>query len=187
MYPQEWIPDEVPLHPRSIYGACKVLNEYMARHYFENLDVDNVGLRFPIVYGPWRLRGASAFATQMLESAALGRPYRIPYAGESVINWLYVEDAARSLALACRAGGTETRVFNISGDVRTVDEAIRCVKRIVPGAELRSGEGAVGFVQKYDQETARHRLGYTHQFPIERGFQETLRHFGWGSAGSGEK
>ena len=103
-----------------------------------------------------------------------------------MIKWLYVEDAARSLALACRAGGMDTRVFNISGDVRSVDEAIRCVENIVPGAELHCGEGAIGFAQKYDQEAAKRQLGYTPQFPIEPGFQETIRHFGWGSAGSGE-
>jgi nucleoside-diphosphate-sugar epimerase len=176
MYDQERVPDQVALYPRSIYGACKALNERMAHHYGENMGVDSIGLRFPIVYGPGRLRGAAAFTSRMLESAALGEPFTIPYAGENVINWLYAEDAAQSIFLACGVKRTEARVFNVSGDVRTVDEAIRCVQRLVPEAKLIPGEGSIGFVQKYDQEGIERQLGYKPRFCIEEGFRETLDH-----------
>lgn len=177
MYDCEWIPDQVPLYPRSVYGACKALNEHMACHYFENMGVDNIGLRFPIVYGPGRLRGVGAFGSMMIESAALGQSYTVPYAGDTMLNWLHVDDASQSIFLASTVKGTETRVFNVSGDVRSVKDAIRCVQHIVPKAKLYLGEGYIGFAQKYDHEGIERQLGYRPRLRIEEGFRESLDYF----------
>jgi len=177
MYEQEWIPDDVPLHPRSVYGACKALNEFIARHYFDQMGIDNIGLRFPIVYGRGRLRGAGAFASELLENAALGKSYTLPYTSDTHINWQYVEDAARSILLACLVDRTETKVFNASGDLRTVGEVIQCIKRMLPEADLSCGKETIGFVQKYDKENIKRQLGYEPQYPIEKGFKITINDF----------
>jgi nucleoside-diphosphate-sugar epimerase len=177
MYDQEWIPDDVLLHPRSVYGACKALNEFLAHHYFDQMGVDNIGLRFPIVYGRGRLRGAGAFASELLEHAAIGKSFTIPYGSETLINWQYVEDAARCIFLACLAGRTETRVFNTSGDLRTVGEVIQCIKRMLPETDLSCGKETIGFAQRYDKENIKRQLGYEPQYPIEKGFKKTIDEF----------
>jgi len=177
MYDQEWIPDDALLYPRSIYGACKALNEFMAHHYFNQMGVDNIGLRFPIVYGKGRLRGTGAFASELLESVALGKSYTIPYTSETHINWQYVEDTARCILLACLVDRTETRVFNTSGDLRTVGEAIECIKRMLPETKLSYGKEVIGFAQKYDKENIKRQLGYEPEYPIEKGFKKTINEF----------
>jgi nucleoside-diphosphate-sugar epimerase len=112
-----------------------------------------------------------------LEHAALGKSYTIPYASEIHINWQYVEDAARSILLACLANRTETRIFNTSGDIRTVGEVIQCIKRMLPETDLSCGKEVIVFAQKYDKDNIKHQLGYEPEYSIEKGFKKTINEF----------
>ena len=93
----------------SVYGACKSFQESMGNHYFNHFGVDNIGLRFTVVYGYGRDRGTVAFATELAEHAALNKPYNLPYPLDTALSWEYVDDAVRAILTASNAGKTKTR------------------------------------------------------------------------------
>jgi nucleoside-diphosphate-sugar epimerase len=133
------VSEDDPVHPSHVYGACKAFNEFMGQHYFQQFGVDSIGLRFPLVYGPFRLRGAPSSFTllvELIEKPAIGLPGRVPFGGV-FFNFQYVEDTAHAIVLALeREGPTRSRVFNTGGDVRLVDDAVAFVRRLLPGSDL---------------------------------------------------
>ena len=100
----EKIPNDEYHKPNTVYGALKSLNEYMAAHYFENKGVNSIGFRFCLVYGFGRMRGASTFASEMIEKAALGEPCVVDN-GDAVVDWFYIVDAAHLIVQALEALG----------------------------------------------------------------------------------
>ena len=144
-YNYEQIANDAPHYPKFIYGACKSMNERYAAHYFDNYDVDTIGLRFTAVYGVGRTRGMSSFSTQMIEAVALGKPYVSPF-GDDAIDWQYVEDVSRSIVMSCTCPATKTRVFNVKGGIRTVKEGIAYLKKLVgPTRRLRLSRACLEF------------------------------------------
>lgn len=173
-YEQEYIPNGVPHYPSNIYGACKSFNEELAKHYFSEYGVDSVGLRFPVVYGVGHRGGAAARVTEeLMVKPALGKPGAVPY-GDEIINWLYVEDAARAVVMASEKATTKTRAFNIDGDIRPVAEAADYVRKLIPVADLRLLPGYIGFTSKYDTTRVRKEIGYRPQWPIEKGIRKVI-------------
>ena len=93
MYSQEYLANDAPHAPIHLYGACKSHCEFLANHYHNTWGVDHIGLRFTIIYGPGRTRGATSFVHKLMIEPALGKPAVVPY-GDEIIDWQYVEDIA---------------------------------------------------------------------------------------------
>jgi nucleoside-diphosphate-sugar epimerase len=142
-------PDEdAPHWPTTVYGACKSMNEYMARHYYDAFGVDSIGLRFTVVYGAWRMRGALAYrlGQELIEKPAHGQPARVP-AGDGLVNWQHVEDAAHAILLSLRhVGPTKHRVFNTGGEaVRVRDAAaVACCRMLASRSRTGRPRGSRG-------------------------------------------
>ena len=97
-YPEEYIPNDAPHFPSSVYGATKSFCEACGRFYFSAHGLDTVAIRLPHIYGLGRTRGIGRQVDDELfiKPVLLGVPGRVPF-GDDVHNWLYVEDAARAL------------------------------------------------------------------------------------------
>jgi UDP-glucose 4-epimerase len=174
-YDQEYITDDAPHYPLGVYGACKSFNEDMAKHYFDGYGVDIIGLRFGLVYGAARSEGLGAtLIEELVLKPAVGKEGRVPQ-GDSIANWLYVEDAARAAVMASRAGKTKTRSFNLNGDIRSMSEAVDCVKKIIPDAKLTLSPGSSGFVVKYNATRAKEEIGYESRWTLEKGIEKMIR------------
>jgi len=172
-YAEDYIANDAPHYPSTLYGACKSFNERLAEHYF-NEGVDNVGLRFPVVYGMGHREGASATITEeLMIKPALGKPGRVP-CGEDTLNWLYVEDAARAVVMASKKATTKTKVFNVDGEVCPVRVAADYVRKIVPGADITLLPGYTGFTGKFDTSMIREEIGYRPQWPLEKGIEQVI-------------
>ena len=176
MYPEEYVPNDAPHAPSSVYGACKSHCEFLANHYHQAWGVDHIGLRFTIVYGPGRTRGATSFVHKLMIEPALGKPVLVPY-GDDVIDWQYVEDIA-SLVIKCsKVGPTITHIFNTRFDVRSIQEARDFVKTLIPDADITLEPGAFGIVWKLDDSPLQSEIGFTPEFPMERGILATMNFF----------
>jgi UDP-glucose 4-epimerase len=173
---EEYVPNDAPHHPRTVYGACKSLNEYMAVHYARTWDIDVIGLRFAAVYGLGRMRGVSAFATDLMEKPALGRDTVVRF-GDDVIDWQYAEDAASMVLRAAEVERTNTRCFNTCCDVRSVSEAAAYVRRLFPEVRVNLEPGSTGIVWKTDATPLREELGFQPAYSMERGIIETVNGF----------
>jgi nucleoside-diphosphate-sugar epimerase len=177
LYDNKPVPNDAPHHPTSVYGACKSLNEFMARYYFERYGVDSFGFRFTAVYGVGRVRGKSSFTTKMIEMAAKGDPYTVPF-GDDIVDWQFVEDVSRLVVkaseLQCK---TKTRVFNTQGDVRPVIDGVNYLKQIAPKAQLQVEKGRFGIAWEYDTTPLKQELGFEPQYKMETGMKKTYETF----------
>jgi nucleoside-diphosphate-sugar epimerase len=174
-YPYEHLPDNAPHYPPSIYGACKSFIERIADYYFEKRNVDSNSPRFVMTYGPGRMRGAGMFSAEMINKPALGLPAEVPYKDEFQ-NFMYVKDAARCIIMLCNVERTETRSYNVSGDLLTVRNFAEIVKKIIPGADisLEGGKFPVELAWKYDISKIKKEVGFTPNYKAEQGIRESI-------------
>ena len=164
--------------PLGLYGAVKSMNESLGRHYKRQRGLDNVGLRFTAVYGYGKAltipRGTGVdFITELLEKPAAGEPGVIKN-GEDVPDWLYAEDVARAIRLASEAPPCSEAGLTICGDARSMQEAVACVRRLLPQAEIQVTSGRQSGQMRYDPATTEAVIGYSPQFPMEEGFRRTI-------------
>lgn len=169
----ERLPNEEFHRPNTVYGALKSLNEYMAEHYFKHRGVDSIGLRFCLVYGYGRMRGASTFASEMIEKAALGQPCMVDN-GDSSVDWYYVTDAAQLILQALTAPTTATRVFNTYSDLRTVREAAEFLSSNLPEAQLTVKPGVIDANWNLDPSALVAELGFEPRYSLEDGLRDTV-------------
>ncbi len=175
-YDHGWVTEDDLVYPDTLYGASKVYNEIQANVYAEDYDLDLVGLRPTVAYGPYRETGGSAFLANIIEKPAIGESFSVEY-GDQVIDWQYVKDIATSFRLAMETPATErTRsVYNVRGSLATVREAAETVKEIMPEADIEvSDEGELPWTQRLDMTAAHDELGYTPQYDLEAGFREYI-------------
>ena len=174
-YDREFIQDDAPQYPGMPYSGTKLYQEVIANHYYKTWGVDIVGLRPGTVYSSARTDGNSNIAVQeMLMKPALGQPGKVTRTPEGS-NWHFCEDAARAAILAAKSGKTKTRVFNILGDIRSWDDAIACVKKLIPDAKLTITMGQPTSVHSYDGKGAREELGYEPIWTMEKGFEQVIK------------
>jgi UDP-glucose 4-epimerase len=168
-YPEEYIPNDAPHFPVSIYGATKSFCEACGRFYSTAHGLDTVAIRLPHIYGLGRTRGIGRQVDDELfiKPVLLGVPGRVPF-GDDVHNWLYVEDAARALVTAAWAGTTKTHAFTAGGDVRSTAEVAAHVRKRVPEADITLLPGHFTNPHKFDTAPIRAELGYSPQWTIEQ-------------------
>lgn len=175
-YNHQRIENDAPHFPKFIYGACKSLNEMYASYYFDNYNVDIIGLRFTAVYGVGRTRGMSSFSTKMIEDVALGRQCVVPF-GDDAVDWQYVEDVSRSITMACTCPTTNTRTFNVKGGIRTVQEGAAFLKQLASDAEITLEPGVFGISWDYDATPIAEEIGFTPAYTMEQGILKTFNRF----------
>lgn len=166
----ETVDEESPTAPESLYGACKVMNEYVASHYREQYGLDVAGIRLPLIYGPNRYPGAQPFIVELFNVAASSGSITLED-GETTWDLLYERDVGPLFVETLEAGSYDDDVYNIFGHTVTVRELAKLVAEA--GHEdatirVQSGESPVlpapiddsrfrrefTFEPKYDAESA---------------------------------
>lgn len=175
-HPQEAVPNDAPHHPTTVYAACKSFNEFLANHYHQAWGVDHIGLRFTLVYGPGRTRGASSFVMRLMKEPALGQPTIVPFA-EDEVDWQYVEDISRLVITCTKIDSPETRIFNTHCDVRRVREAGQYVKTLLPDAQISYEPGVFGAAWKLDDAALRGEIGFEWHYRMEAGIKKTINFY----------
>lgn len=179
-YVEEFLAQDAVHKPRTLYGATKSFCEFLGRYYFVKHNLDNVGLRFSLVYGAGKYstigRGTgAAFASELIEKPVLSNePCIVPF-GDDVIDWLYVKDAARSIYLASLQDRTPERAYTICGDLRPMKEVVLFVKKMLPDARIELQPGKYEVPWKHDLKSAENGIKYRPEYSIEKGVEETIR------------
>lgn len=171
---EEYLSNDAPHYPPDIYGATKSFMERMAEFYFHEYGVDSIALRFSPVYGAGMQEGTTAtLIRELIVKPALGNPGKVPF-GDDVVNWLYVEDAARVLVMAANQDEMKTKAFNVNGDLRAVKEAADYVMQRIPNADLTLEPGYWGLCFKYDTSLLEEEIGFKPKFSMEEGINEII-------------
>src|SRR5436305_10307125 len=114
-----------PFGNRTLYGAAKLMNEGIARHFHDMNGLPAVGLRYFNVYGP-RMDVTGAYTEvfiRWLDCAERGERPQIHGDGSATMDFVYVDDVARANLLAMEspwvndvynvASGTETSLLEL--------------------------------------------------------------------------
>lgn len=173
-----FIENDAHHEPTGLYGAVKSFNESLGMHYKNQRGLDNIGLRFTVVYGYGKgltvARGTGAdFVTELLEKPAIGEPGVIRNGGDTP-DFLYAEDVGRAIRLATEAPLCPQSGLTICGSTGSMRDAVDLVKRLLPDADLRVEEGLTIGSMNYDPSVTEAAIGYSPQFALEDGFRATI-------------
>jgi nucleoside-diphosphate-sugar epimerase len=163
-----------PLKPSTHYGVFKQANEGNARAFYLANGVSSIGLRPWTVFGVGRDGGLTADPTLAMKAVALGRPFQIRLTGNMDLQ--YVEDVAEAFVRCLLSPVEGAHVFNLEGTVTTIDDLIRELERLRPGAsKLITASGPqVPVAHRMDGSQLRKHVPGIPQTPLERAIRQTL-------------
>ncbi len=177
--PGQPVNEDMAPSPTTVYGATKRLCEWLGFHYQDHYGLDFLAVRFPTVYGPTKTgRGWRVPVTDLVENPLTGNPVSITAGGAVKQEWLYVTDAARTLANACLVEETEHRLFNLgSSESYSLLDLAEIVKARIPGAVIEIGGGPdmlYGLGGRIDDARAAAELEHRSTLDIQQGIDEWI-------------
>ena len=132
-YEQRKLSEDDPLKPATHYGVFKQANEGNARVFFTTNGISSVGLRPWAVYGFGRDFGLTADPSLAIQAAVNNQPFQIRLSGR--MDMQYVEDVAETFTSSLLATFEGAHVFNLAGDVVTMEGFIDALDKVRPGAK----------------------------------------------------
>ncbi|MCX5807279.1 MAG: NAD-dependent epimerase/dehydratase family protein [Proteobacteria bacterium] len=169
-----------PYNNKTIYGALKVFNEGLLRSFNEMYGLPYVALRYFNVYGP-RMDAYGAYTEVMIrwmERINAGLPPIILGTGDQTMDFVYVEDVARSNILAAKADVND-EVFNVASGIETsLNELAETLLKVM-GSDLKPEHGPernVNAVSRRlaDTKKAKEMLGFEVRVSIEKGLEDLV-------------
>ena len=172
--------DHHPYNDQTWYGASKVMLEGLLRSSHAMSGLAYVALRYFNVYGPrMDLHGKyTEVLIRWMDRIAAGQPPLILGDGEQTMDFIYIDDVARSNVLAL-ASDLESDVFNVASGVETSLNDLVTTLLAVMGSNLRPEYGperAVNPVPRRlaDISLAQRRLGFKAQVGLEDGLAQLV-------------
>lgn len=162
--------DEDLMKPASIYGATKVLNEFIASRFEALYGTVIAVLRISAVYGTGREdRGVTAWTSQMVNAAVRRRQVSIRLRPDQSSNFIYVDDVSRQLTRLVLAGSLKHRVFNSGGYTSTSSEFATIVRKYYPDFEVHFDPQAPKwpYPHKVDGRRLENEIGFKPRSPEE--------------------
>jgi UDP-glucose 4-epimerase len=178
----EVFPTDEKHHPfgnRTLYGAAKLMNEGVARHFHDMNGLPSVGLRYFNVYGP-RMDVTGAYTEvfiRWLDCAENGTRPQIHGDGSATMDFVYVGDVARANILALKsdrsddvynvASGTETSLVQLWRAVQQVTGAYHLDPEFHPPRKVNPVPRRLA-----DTRRAREEIGFEARKPLTEGLRE---------------
>jgi nucleoside-diphosphate-sugar epimerase len=161
--------------PTTHYGAFKLAAEGAARAYWADHRFSSVGFRPFVIYGPGRETGSTAGPSLACRAAVRGEAYIIPYTGSA--GYVYADDAAAAFEAALFTDLSGAHVFNLSGEVASVDDVIAEIRRHVPGAEVKAAGGALPIASTIAPDNLHEAFPDLPCTSLARGIAATIAHY----------
>jgi threonine 3-dehydrogenase len=175
-------PDDVALHPTTMYGVTKVSGELLCTYYRTRYGIDCRGVRFPgLISAAMPGGGSSDYALFMYVDAVRKGSYEAFARADTRIPLMYMPDGVRALLeLAFAARDRLTRcVYNIAAFSPRADEIAASVQRGIPDAKFTYAPDPVrqGILDSWpkaiDDAQARADWGWKHKYDLD-GMTEDL-------------
>lgn len=128
-----------------------------------------------MVYGPGRESGVSAGPSLACRAAVRQEPYVIGFTGETGL--VYVEDAAAAFEAALLSPREGAHVYNLVGDIASVDTVIEEIQRQVPGAVLHASGGPLTINPRLDEQGLDAAFPDRRRTSLREGLKSTLAHY----------
>jgi UDP-glucose 4-epimerase len=167
--------DHHPYNNRTWYGTSKIMLEGLLRSYNDMYGLPYVALRYFNVYGPrMDIYGKyTEVLIRWMERIAAGQPPLILGDGEQTMDFVYIEDIARSNILALQSEASD-EVFNVASGQETSlnDLATALLKVMGSGLKPEYGpERTINSVSRRlaDTTKAEQLLGFKATVGLEEG------------------
>ncbi|MDQ2946108.1 MAG: SDR family oxidoreductase [Acidobacteriota bacterium] len=176
-YEHRKLSEDDPLKPATHYGVFKQANEGNARIFFTTNGISSVGLRPWAVYGFGRDLGLTADPSLAIQAAVNKRPFQIRLSG--CMDMQYVEDVAETFTSCLLASFEGAHVFNLAGDVISMDDFIGVLDKVHPGAkQLITAKGPqVPVANQMDDSRLRAHVPDLPSTPLEAGIRKSIALF----------
>ena len=171
--------EESKIHPASIYGITKQVQEQMITLMGESLGISTIGLRYQNVYGPGQsLKNPytgilSIFSTRILND----NPINIFEDGAESRDFVYIDDIVEATYLAIISDRKENEVYNVGTGVGiTVEEVTKQLYKSYnkPENYSISGNFRLGDIRHNiaDLTKIKNNLGFSPQVSFEKGMNK---------------
>ena len=176
-YEHRKLSEDDPLKPATHYGVFKQANEGNARVFFTTNGISSVGLRPWAVYGFGRDLGLTADPSLAIQAAVNKQPFQIRLSG--CMDMQYVEDVAATFTRSLLATFEGAHVFNLAGDVISMDDFIGVLDKVHPGAkELITAKGPqVPVANQMDDSRLRAHVPDLPSTSLEAGIRKSIALF----------
>jgi len=172
--------DHHPYNNRTWYGASKIMLEGLLRSFNDMYGLPYVALRYFNVYGPrMDIHGKyTEVLIRWMERIAAGQPPLILGDGMQTMDFVYIEDVARSNILALESELADD-VFNIASGTETSLNELAAALLKVMGSDLQPEYGPERKVNPVsrrmaDTSRAERLLGFRAQVSLEDGLSRLV-------------
>ncbi|MCZ6731022.1 MAG: NAD(P)-dependent oxidoreductase [Gammaproteobacteria bacterium] len=167
--------ESLPLYPTDLYASTKISAEHIGIQYAQTFGMDFRVARLYFVYGPGKLPSRFIKLYKIAFGALEGlEGLNMDKGADQKLDFTYVEDAARGIALLFNAENLRHKVFNIAtGKAHSVGEVVELVRKhthspvpvhVGPGELMRRSEAL-------DISRAATELGYEPKVGLEEGIK----------------
>ncbi|MAH21985.1 MAG: hypothetical protein CMO12_04145 [Thaumarchaeota archaeon] len=165
---EDWLRD-----PPTSYGISKVFSELWGLYYSRRYGLDFGALRFPTLIGPGRPWSTFAYASWIIQKAALNESWEIPVPPEARSPICYVKDGVLAIDALRRIHNPLSRIYNVGSISPSAQEILDEVKKSVPGAPLifKPNEKVTKVIMSrtppdLDDSLARQELNYSQNYQL---------------------
>jgi len=173
--------DHHPYNNRTWYGASKIMLEGLLRSYHDMFGLPYVALRYFNVYGPrMDIHGRyTEVLVRWMDRIASGQPPLILGDGKQTMDFVYIDDVARSNILALRSDVSD-EVFNVaSGTETSLRELADALSRVMKSslAPEFGPERKVNPVPRRlaDTSKAERLLGFRSEIGLDEGLSRLVK------------
>jgi threonine 3-dehydrogenase len=169
-------PDDVALHPTTMYGVTKVAGELLCAYYRSRHGIDCRGVRFPgLISAAMPGGGSSDYALFMYVDAVRKGGYEAFARADTRIPLMYMPDGVRALlevSFAARDRLSRT-IYNIAAFSPRADEIATSVQRLVPAAKFTYAPDPIrqaildSWPKSIDDSAARRDWGWKPKFDLD--------------------
>jgi UDP-glucose 4-epimerase len=172
--------DHHPYNNRTWYGASKIMLEGLLRSFNDMYGFPYVALRYFNVYGPrMDIHGKyTEVLIRWMERISSGQPPLILGDGKTTMDFVYIEDVARSNILALQSALADD-VFNVASGTETSLNDLAAALLKVMGSDLEPEYGPERKVNPVsrrlaDTTRAEKLLGFKAQVGLEEGLRRLV-------------
>jgi UDP-glucose 4-epimerase len=172
--------DHHPYNNRTWYGASKIMLEGLLRSFNEMYGLPYVALRYFNVYGPrMDIHGKyTEVLIRWMERIDAGQPPLILGDGAQTMDFVYIEDIARSNILALQSELTDDVVNIASGSETSLNDLAKALLKVM-GSDLQPEYGperTVNSVSRRLADTTKSKqvLGFKAQVSLEDGLSQLV-------------
>jgi nucleoside-diphosphate-sugar epimerase len=172
------LPDDLPVRPINVYGVTKAFDEMMGKEYSSIYNLNIVGVRLALIYGPGKKAGSKTSGwNDLIECSIKGEPITQSRLGDRKVSINYAKDSSEAAVCAVTAENPPSGTYNCTGHYVTSTEFCDAVRRVMPKANITlvdDGAKPATF-GRFDTRRAREHLGYSPVYSLEQGIEDHVK------------